>query len=263
MKITRRQLKKIITESLGLNEVADTIMYKLENGIFKHTGGPEKDPYEYKVAGGEKGTDIKVKIAKINKIDGKKPPGSVGASFKITRDGLSNSNMQVLYAAIIVQDEYKDYKIKNDHLDSDDDTWQSTSRGPSSGDFISTNDIFRAQRELEEELKDMVDKGTAKWPDGYVRSDGEHKEIKHLKRAQEPGSLGTKLKAISDILSKDASNLAKFIYQRHGNNNHITALVLIKKDSMNHEIRKIENIYYHDSDEIMDWQKKKKKRNNV
>ena len=258
MRITRRQLKKLISESLGLNEVADTIMYKLEDGVLKHTGGPKKDPYEYKVAGGEKGTDIKVKIAKINTVDGKKPKGSVGASFKITRDRLSNSNMQVLYAAILAQDEYKDYKIKNDHLDSDDAKSQSTSRGSGSGDFVVVGNIYDGIRDLEKELKGMVDEGIAKWPDGKVIG-LTRKSIDQIISYSEPGDLGEKLKRISDVLTKGASNLVKLVYAKDKDSKRVEAVALIKRDAENHEIRMINNIFYHDAGSDIN----KKERSNV
>jgi hypothetical protein len=109
MKLSRKNLNLLIERMLF--EDLSEIMYDYKDGEYSHKQGDQQDPYTYKVVGGNKGTDILVKIVKFGKGTGQKL-AKVGAQFKINKQKLFNPNVQSLYAAIVKYQ--SDYKIKGD-----------------------------------------------------------------------------------------------------------------------------------------------------
>jgi len=269
MKIKKSNLKRMILEYLHEDNLAGTgsdVVYKIEAGNYVHVEGAEKDPYEYKVTGGSKGKDIKVKIAKINKVGGKKPKGTVGASFTINKKSLKNPNVQSLYAAIIVNE--PDYEIKDALTDTGPlGNVQSTTRGSSTGDFVIVNGGNEAVTSLVEEFKN-IDKGEAKLmmqtrdnkptevdPNNYKgeipfaisnspffqkHSDvyGKIENARFLDASNNPkGDLGEVTTKIKQLFSKKAANLQKFVFfQEAESPPQYAAYVLLKTDAVNHEI---------------------------
>ena len=109
MKLSRKNLNLLIERMLF--EDLSEIMYNYKDGEYSHKQGDSLDPYTYKVVGGNKGTDILVKIVKVGKGKGQKL-AKVGAQFKINKSKLFNPNVQSLYAAIV--ENQSEYKIKGD-----------------------------------------------------------------------------------------------------------------------------------------------------